>query len=316
MASSPPGKVLIDCDPGHDDAIALLLALKHLDVAGVTTVAGNQSLDKVTANALRVLALAGVSDIPVAAGSALPLRARPEYAAAVHGESGLDGADLPPALQEVDGRSGVDLLIGAVAEGEVDTVVATGPLTNLAAAFAENGDLPSKLTRISLMGGAFGPGNVTPSAEFNIHFDPEAAAAVFASRAPIMMSGLNLTRQASAGDPEIEQFRRLGNRAGTVVAGLVEYYRDRVRELQGRDAVPLHDACAVAALIDPALIEFEPMHVTVELAGDHTRGMTVCDGRFVGLARPQSAPEPNALVGMSIDRDRFFELLYETIASI
>lgn len=281
----------------------------------VTTVAGNQSLEKVTTNALRVLALAGASGIPVAAGCEFPLRGRPEYAAGVHGESGLDGADLPPPLAEPDGRHGADVLVDAAIPDLTDTIVATGPLTNVATALGRDPDLHSRLSLISLMGGSFGAGNVTPAAEFNVHFDPEAAATVFTAGVPIMMSGLNLTRQASAGDPEIARFRGLGNRAGRIVAGLVEYYRDRVKELQGRDVVPLHDACAVAALIDPDLIEFEPMHVVVELNGDHTRGMTVCDGRFIGWERPESAAAPNALVGMSIKRERFFELLYETVAS-
>jgi inosine-uridine nucleoside N-ribohydrolase len=314
--------VILDCDPGHDDAIAILLAAKHLNVLGITTVGGNQSIEKVTANALKVVELGGLTHIPVARGMGHPLIREPMHAAAVHGETGLDGHDFPEPRTALDPRGGVAFIIETAMAVEGVTLVATGPLTNVATALRLEPRIAARLAGISLMGGSAGVGNVTPAAEFNAWVDPEAADVVFRSGVPITMCGLNLTHQATAGPAEIARIRTLGNPVAAAVADLLDFYRGTTARLSGRDVAYLHDPCAVAAIVDPALFEFAEMHVAVELRGQETYGMTVCDARFLGageraaeMARAAGAPAANASVAMKLDHARFFELLCETLAS-
>ena len=298
--------ILLDCDPGHDDAIAMLLALgsDELELRGVTTVAGNQTLEKTTANAIRVLELAGRGDIPVAAGAGRPLVREPRVAADVHGETGLDGPDLPPPQAEPSAQHAVDFLAERI---EGATLVATGPLTNVALLLARHPE--AKPERIVLMGGAIAEGNVTPAAEFNIWADPEAAQRVFTSGLDVTMVGLDVTHQALVTSAHAEQLGQSG-RIGTVVAELLEFYGGFHRTVYGWDGSPIHDAVAVAHVIDPTLLELEHVNVRVDCESELCRGRTVADiWRRTGL-------EPNANVAVGIDAERFVSLLQERLARL
>jgi inosine-uridine nucleoside N-ribohydrolase len=298
--------ILLDCDPGHDDAIALLLALAsdEVELRGVTTVAGNQTLEKTTANAIRVLELVGRGDVPVAAGAERPLVREPRVAANVHGETGLDGPDLPPAQARPEGEHAVDFLAGRIAG---TTLVATGPLTNVALLLARHPR--ARPERIVLMGGAIAEGNVTPAAEFNIWGDPEAAARVFASGIDVTMVGLDVTHRALFTSARAERLRAAG-RVGKVVAELLDFYGVFHREVYGFDGSPIHDAVAVAHVIDPTLLETRHLNVQVDCASELCRGRTVVDlWRRTGL-------EPNAHVAVGIDSDRFLDLLHDRLARL
>jgi purine nucleosidase/pyrimidine-specific ribonucleoside hydrolase len=295
--------VLLDCDPGHDDAIALLLALgsDELDLRGVTTVAGNQTLEKTTANAIRVLELAGRAEIPVAAGAGRPLVREPRVAEDVHGETGLDGPDLPPPQADPSPQHAVDFLAERI---EGATLVATGPLTNVALLLARYPE--AKPERIVLMGGAIAEGNVTPAAEFNIWADPEAAQRVFTSGLDVTMVGLDVTHKALVNP---DQLRGAG-RIGEVVTELLEFYGGFHRSVYGWDGSPIHDAVAVAHVIDPELLEVERLNVRIDTESELCRGRTVVDvWRRTGL-------EPTANVAVGIDPERFVDLLQQRLARL
>ncbi len=301
--------ILIDCDPGHDDAIAILLALAspEVEVRGVTTVAGNQTLDKTTRNALKILELAGRTDIPVAAGADRPLTRTLRTAAHVHGESGLDGPDLPePSARPVD-VDAADLLAELIEPGVV--LVPTGPLTNVALLLQRHPDVRGRLDRIVWMGGAIAEGNVTPAAEFNAFVDPEAAAAVFASGIDVTMIGLDVTHQALFTPAHAERLRGTGA-AGRTVAELADFFLEFHRRLYRFDGAPIHDAVAVAQVIDPTLVETLRCNVAVETQSQHCDGRTVVD-RWLVLDAPR-----NADVGIELDSERFLELLVERIATL
>jgi purine nucleosidase/pyrimidine-specific ribonucleoside hydrolase len=298
--------ILLDCDPGHDDAIALLLALgsPELELRGVTTVAGNQTLEKTTANAIRVLELAGRADVPVAAGCPRPLVRELYVAAGVHGETGLDGPELPPPRAEPSAQHAVDFLAERL---EGATLVATGPLTNVALLLARYPD--ARPERIVLMGGAIAEGNVTPAAEFNIWADPEAAARVFGSGLDVTMVGLDVTHRALVTRALTEQLRASG-RVAEAVAELLDFYGVFHREVYGFDGSPVHDAVAVAHVIDPTLLEVERLNVRVDRESALCRGRTVVDlWRRTGL-------EPNAGVAVGIESERFLRLLLERVARL
>jgi inosine-uridine nucleoside N-ribohydrolase len=298
--------VLLDCDPGHDDAIALLLALgsDELELRGVTTVAGNQTLVKTTANAIRVLELVGRGDIPVAAGADRPLVREQRAAANVHGETGLDGPNLPPPRAKPEGEHAVDFLASRIAG---TTLVATGPLTNVALLLARHPH--ARPERIVLMGGAIAEGNVTPAAEFNIWADPEAAARVFTSGIDVTMVGLDVTHQALVTNAHAEELRGAGP-VGQVVAELLEFYGVFHGEVYGFDGSPVHDAVAVAHVIDPTLLETAHVNVQVDCESQLCRGRTVVDvWRRTGL-------EPNAHVATGIDSERFLALLRQRLARL
>ena len=321
MTSAERQRVIIDCDPGHDDAVAILLAAKHLDVLGITTVSGNQTIEKVTGNALKVLELAGLSSIPVARGATRPLLSRPRYATA-HGESGLDGHEFPEPVTPLDRRRAVEFIIDTVMATEGVTLVPLGPLTNIATALRIEPRLAERTAHISLMGGSATVGNVTPVAEFNVWVDAEAADIVFRSGIPITMCGLNLTHQATIGEREIAAIRAIPNPVAQAVADLLGFYLRATLARSGREECYVHDACAVAALIDPSLFAFTDMHVAVETRGAHTYGMTICDARFAGtgptvdaLRAEAGALPPNARVAMKLDHDGFFRLLTGMLAS-
>jgi inosine-uridine nucleoside N-ribohydrolase len=297
--------VLLDCDPGHDDAIALLLALAspELELRAVTTVAGNQTLEKTTANALRVLEHVGREDVPVAAGADRPLVREQHVAANVHGETGLDGPDLPPARGRPVDVHAVEFLAEHIEPGVV--LVPVGPLTNVALLLAR---YPEKRPdRIVLMGGAIAEGNVTPAAEFNIWADPEAAARVFASGIELTMVGLDVTHKALFTP---RHAARLEGRAGTMVRELLEFYGRFHSNVYGFDGSPIHDALAVAQVFRPDLVETKHRGVKIDTGPELSRGRTYVDlwGR--------AGWEPNCHIGVGVDADGFTELLVERINSL
>jgi inosine-uridine nucleoside N-ribohydrolase len=304
--------ILIDCDPGHDDAMALLLALAspEVEVLGVSTVHGNQTLPKTTVNALKVLELAGRADLPVAAGADRPLVRAPAYGDHVHGETGMDGPDLPaPAGAPVPAHA-IDFLADRLRQaGAPVTLVPTGPLTNVALLLARHPDAADNIERIVLMGGAIAEGNITPAAEFNIWVDPEAAARVFASGIDVTMVGLDVTHRALMTAEHADRLRAAG-RVGTVVAELRDFYQRHHTTVYNFPGTPVHDAMAVAHVIRGDIVNTEHRHVAVELQSDLCRGRTVVDlWRVTGKA-------PNAHVGVDVDADAFLELLVERIASL
>ena len=294
-------KIVIDCDPGHDDAMAILLALAspEVELIGVTTVAGNQTLDKTTRNALVTLEVAGRADIPVWAGADAPLQRTLRTAAHVHGETGLDGPILPePSATPFTGDPAEWFEPGIV-------LVPTAPLTNVARWIERR--VP--IERMVWMGGAIGEGNVTPAAEFNAFVDPEAAAAVFSSGIPITMIGLDVTHKALFTRAHADRLRDAG-RAGRFVAELSDFFQ-RFHESSYRfDGSPIHDAMAVAHVIDPTLVTTKHVNIAVETSSDY------CDGRTVVDIRGVSGREPNAEVGVDVDAQRFLELLVSRIESL
>jgi len=313
--------VILDCDPGHDDALAIFLAARHFDVLGITAVAGNVDVDRTTLNARRIADLAGL-DVPIARGCAAPLVQAPIHAPDIHGPSGLDGYEFPPPRAAVEERDAVEFLVDTLRARDGVTVIATGPLTNLAVALRTAPDIAGRIKEISLMGGSVTIGNVTPAAEFNIWFDPEAASVVFGSGIPLWMCGLNVTRQAGIDLADIARIEALGTRAAAVMGSLLRFYLGRQRTRAGGTSGPLHDPCAVAILLEPPILSWVPARVAVELRGEHTRGMTVCDVRHVPLFNPAVAEgvpprgaAPNARVATGIDRTAFVRLIEDALAS-
>jgi pyrimidine-specific ribonucleoside hydrolase len=307
-----PTPIILDCDPGHDDAIALLLAVAspELELVGVTTVSGNQTLDKTTANALRVLEFAGRSDIPVYAGADKPFVRKRDVAAHVHGESGLDGPDLPPPSRSAEEQHAVDYLAEEIRRrnGKV-TLVPTGPLTNIGLLFALHPD--ARPERIVLMGGSIGEGNRTPAAEFNIWADPEAAQRVFVEGLDTTMVGLDVTHRALIKDDHTERMRSAG-RVGSMVAELMDFYarfhKSRYPDLDGS---PMHDPVCVAHLIDPTLMDVRDAFIEVDCSTGPSWGRTNVDWR-----NREHFGDPNAKVGLDIDGDRFADLIVERISSL
>ncbi|MHB8595403.1 MAG: nucleoside hydrolase [Ktedonobacteraceae bacterium] len=305
-------KIILDCDPGHDDAIAILLAAHHpeIDLLAITTVAGNQSLDKTTRNALKVCSFAGLRSIPIAQGASCPLVCVAKHAENIHGESGLDGPSIPEADIEPMEMDAVELIIERLLQSDGDiTLVATGPLTNLATAIRSEPAILPKIKGISLMGGAIGLGNTTPAAEFNIHFDPHAAAIVFGCGRPIFMAPLEVTHQALASKHVIDRLRRANRPVATFASDLFEFFGGTYQKVFGFPAAPVHDPCAVAAVVNPSLIKSHLMHVAVETKGEWTLGRTVCDvyGKF--------GNEPNASVGYSLEVESFWDMVIEALTS-
>ncbi|MGX5736864.1 nucleoside hydrolase [Bosea thiooxidans] len=304
--------IVIDTDPGQDDAVALLLAFAsrdRLDLKAITTVAGNVPVAQSTANALRIRDLARVDDIPVHRGAEAPLIVPLETAEFVCGPDGLAGAGLPAPASEAAPGHAVDAIIAIcrAAPGEGITLCPLGPLTNLALAFRLAPDILPKVRRIALMGGAIGLGNITPAAEFNAYVDPHAAAVVFGCGRPIVMFGLGVTLQAIASHAQIARIGALGNAAGKAVHGMLT--RPRPGGL-GSDGHPLHDPCVVAYLLWPELFEGRDCYVTVETGDGPLRGRTTIDwnGR---LKR-----EPNADVVASVKAPELFERLIERLATL
>ena len=305
--------LILDCDPGHDDALAIIVALARpeLELLAVTTVAGNASLDATTRNALRVLTLVGRTDIPVAAGAAGPLVRPLHVASNVHGASGLEGADLPDPAFAPRSEGAIELIRSVLLEAsEPVTIAAVGPLTNVALLIRTHPELLERIAGFRIMGGAITEGNTTASAEFNIWQDPEAASIVFDSGRPIALMTLDVTHQALFGAADVARLDALGTRVGSVFADLLRYFSRFHAERYGWDGSPIHDAVAVAHLALPDLVRTVAYRVDVETTSELTRGRTVVD--LHGLTgRP-----PNVEVGVGIDRARFIDVLVDAIESV
>jgi len=307
-------KIILDCDPGHDDAIALLLAWGNpeIELLAVTTVVGNQTLDKVTRNALAVARIANITDVPFAAGCSRPLVRNIEVAADIHGESGLDGPRLPDPTLTLDARHAIDVIIDTVMAhppGSV-TLVPTGGLTNIAMAVRKEPRIAERVKEVVLMGGGYHVGNWSAVAEFNIKIDPEAAHIVFNERWPLTMVGLDLTHQALATPQVCQRIAAIDSAPATFVGELLQFFGQMYRQAQGFDAPPVHDPCAVAYVIDPSVMTVRKVPIDIELTGTLTLGMTVADFRFPA---PQDC---HTQVAMTLDQDKFWGLVVDALERI
>jgi purine nucleosidase len=307
-------QIILDCDPGHDDAVAIMLALGNpaIKLLGISTVGGNQTLEKVTRNAQSVLVVCGREDVPVHAGAQRPLIRDTEVSVSIHGESGLDGVELPVPTQPVAPTHGVQFIVDTVmnAEPETITLVVTAPLTNLALATRIEPRIVDRVREVVIMGGGYHEGNRTAAAEFNIWADPEAAGIVFGERWPLTMVGLDLTHQALV-TPEIEQrVAEVGSELGRFFIGLMDFFRQAYRDAQGFDNPPVHDPCTIAYLIDPAVVQTQTVPLAVELHGERTTGMTVAD--FRGPA----PPDCNQQVATQLDYPAFWDLVVQAIGRL
>lgn len=307
--------VIIDCDPGNDDALMLMLAhgSGRFDIRAVTVSAGNQTQSKTLQNALKVLTLIGATDIPVYRGAEKPLFHELAVSDSVHGDTGLNGPTLPVPTMQAQPTSAVEGIASILSASENPVnIVPTGPLTNIATFLLAYPHLKHKIERISLMGGGIFRGNMTPLAEFNIYADPEAAAIVFRSGVPITMCGLDVTHKALVYPKDIDLLRALGNQTGKAAADLMDFYsifytENRV-ELNGGAA--LHDPCAIAWLMNPGIFTTKSCYVDVETKGELTRGATVVD--FYNTLQK----EPNATVAYDIDRNAFMDMLFNAIKAL
>ncbi|MCL4434446.1 MAG: nucleoside hydrolase [Actinobacteria bacterium] len=309
---SPAIPIVLDCDPGHDDALAIMLAAgdSRVRLLGITTVAGNQIVDKTTANACAVATIAGLYDVPVVRGAGRPLLRELTTAGNIHGDSGLDGP--LPIVPKVHPQAGVacDFIVDQVmaAPGEV-TIVATAPLTNVALALAKEPGVATYARELVIMGGAYGRGNVTPAAEFNIYVDPEAAAMVFHAPWRITMMGLDVTHQALCSEEVQAEIAAIGTATGDFCAQLLEYFRTTYRREMDMADPPVHDVCAVAYVADPSLFVTRPAKVSIETCGTYTRGMTVTEF----LEREKDSYHQ---VGTSVRRHELFDALIRAIRAL
>ncbi|HHT0102011.1 TPA: pyrimidine-specific ribonucleoside hydrolase RihA [Raoultella planticola] len=304
--------IILDCDPGHDDAIAIVLALAspELDVKAITSSAGNQTPEKTLRNVLRMLTLLQRQDIPAAGGARKPLMRELIIADNVHGESGLDGPALPEPDFAPQSVTAVELMAKTLRESpQPVTIVATGPQTNVALLLNSHPELHDKIARIVMMGGAMVLGNWQPAAEFNIYVDPEAAEIVFQSGIPVVMAGLDVTHRAQIHGLDIERFRQLGNPVATIVAELLDFFMEYHKDAKwGFTGAPLHDPCTIAWLLKPELFTSVERWVGVETQGKYTQGMTVVDYYFL------TGNQPNTTVLLDVDREGFVDLLAERLA--
>lgn len=305
--------ILIDCDPGHDDMMAIMLASSspELELLGVTTVAGNQTGEKTYLNALKTLTLIGATEIPVARGADKPLFRELTVAPEIHGVSGLDGANLPePGFQGVQ-QHAVDFLIQTIMESGTPLIlVPTGPLTNVALAMLKDPRITTKLERIVLMGGAVFDSNITPAAEFNIYVDPEAAKVVFGSGVPLTMVGLDVTNKALFGFEDIERLAAMNGKVSRIVASLLKFFAQANKDIFGFEGAPLHDALAVAHLIKSEVIRTRKLNVEIETDGELTRGRTVAD--VYGI----TGKPANTDVALEVDKDLFKVLLVQAVETL
>ncbi len=305
--------LILDCDPGHDDALALVVALARpeLDLLAVTTVAGNAGLVETTRNALRVLTLLGRTDVPVAAGAAGPLVRPLHVADDVHGVSGLEGADLPEPAADVRPEGAIELMRGILERADAPvTIAAVGPLTNVALLVRTYPHIVDRIESIRIMGGAITEGNTTASAEFNIWQDPEAAGIVLECGRPITLTTLDVTHQALFREADVERLEALGTRVAQVFADLLRYFARFHATRYGWDGSPIHDAVAVAHLAIPELVGSRPYRVDVETVSELTRGRTVVD------LYAQTGRAANADVGRTIDRERFIDVLIDAVRTV
>jgi purine nucleosidase len=309
-----PTKIILDCDPGHDDAIAMLLAWGNPDIelVGVTTVMGNQTIEKVTRNALAVARVAGITGVPFARGAHRPLVRRVEVAESIHGASGLDGPVLPSPVTELDPRHAVDFIIDTIMAAPAGTItlVPTGALTNIAMAVRKEPRIVPRVKQVVLMGGGVNVGNWSATSEFNIVIDPEAAHIVFNEDWPLTMVGLDLTHEALATPSVAAAIAAVGTGPARFVGELLAFFGETYRDQQGFEYPPVHDPCAVAFVIDPTVMEVVRVPLDVELTGTLTLGMTVADFR---------APAPDdctTQVARNLDHAKFWGLVVDALERI
>ena len=300
--------IILDCDPGHDDAIAILLAghSDKLNLLGISVVAGNQTIEKTARNALNVATYLGIN-VPVAIGCEFPMVRERVICAAIHGESGLDGFDFPKYDAKFDKRHGVQLIIDTVMNNDKVTVVATGPLTNVALAIKLEPKLKERIEEIVLMGGSVDNGNTSPAAEFNIMCDPEAAHVVFTSGIKVKMVGLNVTRKVLVTDEVVSRMEKINNSASDMFVKLMKVFNENQRKTFGVKAGPLHDPATIASLLDEDLIKYQSMNVVIDISHGPSYGRTNCDV-FDYLHAPH-----NALVAMDIDVERYWNIIEQGI---
>ena len=305
-------KLILDCDPGHDDAVALMLAAKDpsIELLGVTTVRGNQTLEKTTRNALDVCQWLGLDDLPVCRGCAVPLvNSNAHTAEAVHGDSGLEGPVFPPLTKQLDPRSAVSFIIEQIkAYPDKVTIAITGPMTNVALAMRVAPEIVEHIAQIVFMGGSWGYGNCNPAAEFNILTDPEAADIVFRSGVPLVMMGLDLTRQALCYPEIVDRMDKIGNKASKLFVDLMRFFCQKQKETSGWPGGPLHDATTIAYLIDPTLIETRSMYGEIDLSHGPSYGRTNCDVFHISTDAPD-----NVDVSVKLDVDRFWDLVEKSL---
>lgn len=308
-------KLLIDCDPGHDDLVAILFAARHLDLVGVTTVHGNNSLANTTRNGLVTLELGGI-DVPLAMGAAEPLVQASIGIAAGHGHTGLDGHVFTDPLKAPVAQHAVEFIIEMASRHRGELVLAMlGPATNVALAIRREPQLRQWLREITLMGGSTTLGNITPAAEFNVAADPDAAAVVFESGIPLRMVGYNITRETGFGASDIQRLRS-GGRVANTVADLMAFYLQGQRTTYGVEVAPIHDVCAITPYVAPELIDYLFTSVRIELTGTFTRGMTVCDLRHPqgsAVTRLRNRTEPNCHVAISARSRQLVDLVIDTL---
>lgn len=321
MTGAPP-RLLLDCDPGHDDALAILVAAGlGVEVEAITTVGGNQVVDLVTRNALAVCTVAGYgpqSHPVVAAGSSGPLEGSLNVDHRTHGASGLDGPSLPRAAFGADPRHGVDVIIDVLMGSPPGTIslVPTGPLTNLARALHREPRIAQQAREVVLMGGGYTKGNITPAAEFNIYSDPEAASIVFGAPWPVTMVGLDVTHRALATAAVRERVRGLGSAAGRFVTDVLDFFAAAYRSKQGFESPPVHDVVALVRAVAPHLVRVRPATVQIELRGEFTRGMTVTDFQGRDEHGVVGRIPPRHQVATDLDVEGFWELVIGALARL
>ena len=300
--------IILDCDPGHDDAVAILLAgsNKNINLLGISVVAGNQTIEKTARNAMNVATYLGI-DVPVSIGCEFPMVRERVICAAIHGESGLDGFDFPKYDKQFDKRHVVQLIIDSVLNNDDVTIVATGPLTNVAMALRMEPRLKEKVREIVLMGGSVDHGNTSPAAEFNIMCDPEAAYVVFHSGIKVKMVGLNVTRKVLVTDEVVKRMEKIHNSASKMFVDLMKVFNENQRKTFGVKAGPLHDPATIASIIDDKLIDYQLMNVEIDTSHGSSYGRTNCDV-FDYLHETK-----NAYVAMDIDVDKYWDIIEEGI---
>ena len=303
-------KIILDCDPGHDDAIAILLAIAspEIDLLGITVAAGNQTIEKTSQNALNVARFLG-SDVPIAIGCPLPIVRDRIICSEVHGESGLDGYVFPEYKKDFDKRHACQLMIDLIMTNDGVTVVTCGPMTNLAMAMRLEPRIVSHIKKVVLMGGSIDHGNTSPAAEFNIMCDAEAAHIVFTSGVDIYMCGLNVTRKVLVYDSIIRRIEKINNPVSDMFVQLMEVFNKNQRETFGLEAGPLHDPVTIVSLLDESVVKFEKMNVTIDINHGPSYGRTNCDV-FDYLHQPK-----NAYVAMDIDVDKYWNIIETAISS-
>lgn len=307
-------KIILDCDPGHDDAIAMLLAhaSPEIELLGVTTVVGNQTLEKVTRNAQAVATMIGMYDVPIIPGCSRPLVRNIEVAESIHGESGLEGVELPEPKVASEQMHAVDFIIQTIMASPPKTItlVPTGALTNIALAVRKEPRIVERVKKVVLMGGGYHEGNWSAVAEFNIKIDPEAAYIVFNEAWDVLMVGLDLTHQALATDEVVENIRKINTKPAQFFVDLLAFFKQAYKESQGFDYPPVHDPCTVAYLIDPTVFTTKRVPVNIELQGALTLGMTVADFRW-------PIPEDcHTSVAVKLDHPKFWGLIYRALRLI